>query len=147
MIQEFSLPLLAILSGVIIAIYLPMNSVIARYTGSPLVATVTFFFGAFITSAVIFIIFGDIGSFRNVAAVPPYLFLTGIAGALMVLLATVLIPTLGARRMFLLLLAGQVIVALIISHFGLLESPKDPLTLKKMAGAGLLVIGAIISFV
>jgi transporter family-2 protein len=147
MIQDIILLLLAILSGVIIAIYLPMNSMISRYIGSPIAATVTFFFGAFITSVIVFLVFGDISSIRNVTKVPPYLYVTGIAGAFMVLLATILIPRLGARKVFLLLLSGQVIMAIIISHFGLLESPKDPITIKKVLGASLLVIGAIVSFV
>ena len=139
--------LLAILSGVIISIYLPMNSVISRYIGSPIAANIAFFLGALITSVTIFVIFGDINSIRNITQVPPYLFITGIAGALMVLLATILIPKLGARKMFVLLLSGQVIMAIIISHFGLLESPKDPITIKKIIGAGILIVGAIISLV
>lgn len=138
---------LAILSGAIIAIYLPMNSMIARHVGSPLAASIIFFLGALVTSIVIFAFFGDIQSLRNISGLPPYLWITGLAGAMMVLLTTLLIPKMGARRMFLLLLSGQVIMAIIVSHFGLFESPKDPVTLRKIVGASVLVIGAIISLV
>jgi transporter family-2 protein len=147
MVQDSLFILLAILSGAVIAIYLPMNSMIARHVGSPIAANITFFLGALVTSVVIFALFGDFHSLGNISRIPPYLFITGIAGAFMVLLATILIPKLGARRMFLLLLSGQIIMAMIISHFGLLESPKDPITVKKMIGAGVLVIGAIISMI
>jgi transporter family-2 protein len=146
MLQESIFILFAIISGVIISIYLPMNSMISRYIGSPITANIAFFFGALVTSVVIFMIFGDINTIRNIAKVPPYLFITGVAGALMVLLATILIPKLGARKMFILLLSGQIIMAVIISHFGLLESPKDPITIKKIIGASSLIIGVIISF-
>jgi bacterial/archaeal transporter family-2 protein len=137
----------AILSGVIIAIYLPMNSMIARHVGSPLAASIIFFLGALATSFAIFVFSGDIHKLRNISNLPPYLWITGVAGAMMILLTTLLIPKLGARRMFLLLLSGQVIMAIIVSHFGLFESPKDPLTLRKVVGASVLVIGAIISLV
>jgi uncharacterized membrane protein YdcZ (DUF606 family) len=36
-------------------------------------------------------------------------------------------------------------MAMIISHFGLFESPKDVITLKKIIGAVLLIAGAAIS--
>jgi len=38
-------------------------------------------------------------------------------------------------------------MGIIISHFGILESPKDAVTLKKMLGALLIVVGALISTV
>jgi transporter family-2 protein len=44
-----------------------------------------------------------------------------------------------------LLIAGQILMAIIVSHFGLLESPKDPVNLKKMIGAILVLTGAIFS--
>ena len=44
-----------------------------------------------------------------------------------------------------LLIAGQILMAIIVSHFGLLESPKDPITMKKMIGATLVLTGAIFS--
>jgi bacterial/archaeal transporter family-2 protein len=147
MYQESIFILLAIISGAVISIYLPMNSMISKYIASPIAANIIFFLGALVTSVVIFAIFGDINSIRNITNVPAYLLFTGIAGALMVLLATILIPRLGARKMFILLLSGQVIMAIIISHFGLLESPKDPITIRKIMGACVLIIGAIISLV
>ena len=34
-----------------------------------------------------------------------------------------------------------------VSHFGLFESPQDPITVQKLIGAAFLVIGAIITVV
>jgi transporter family-2 protein len=145
MLQESLFIILALLSGVVIAIYLPMNSMISRIIGSPIAATIIFFLGALFSSIIVFIIFGDLKSIRNIIQVPPYLLVTGIAGALMVLLTVVLIPKIGARKMFLLLLSGQVIMAMIVSHFGLFESPRDPISIRKIIGAGAIIIGAVIS--
>jgi uncharacterized membrane protein YdcZ (DUF606 family) len=44
-----------------------------------------------------------------------------------------------------LLIAGQILMAIIVSHFGLLESPKDPVNMKKVIGAILVLTGAIFS--
>jgi transporter family-2 protein len=137
--------LLAVLTGAIISVYLPMNSVISRYLGSPVAANVSFFAVALLTSILIFTMFGDIRAVYRVKNIPPYLFLTGVVSALMVLDTTFLIPKLGARKLFILLIAGQVVMAMVISHFGILESQKDPITFQKLIGAALLIVGAIVS--
>ncbi len=58
---------------------------------------------------------------------------------------TFLIPHLGARRFFILGVAGQILMAVLVSHFGILESPRDAVTIKKLIGAFLVVFGAYIS--
>ncbi|MEW6609906.1 MAG: DMT family transporter [bacterium] len=143
--QTISYIILAFLVGVIISIYLPMNSSVSRYLGSPITANISFFMVAFIASIFIFAFFGDYKTVFNIKKVPPYLYLTGLGAALMVLGTTFLIPKIGARKFFLLVMAGQILMAMIISHFGVLESPKDPITFKKIIGVILVVMGAVIS--
>jgi bacterial/archaeal transporter family-2 protein len=136
---------LAFLMGNILSIYMPMNSSVAKYLGSPLTANVTFFFVALITSIILFFIFGKFDTLYKVKDVPIYLYLTGFVSAFFVLGTTFLVPNLGARKFFILLIAGQIVMAVAVSHFGVLESPKDPVTIKKAIGAALVVLGAMIS--
>jgi transporter family-2 protein len=136
---------LAVLMGIVISIYLPMNSSVSKYIGSTITANVTFFTVALLTSIVIFIIFGEFHSIYNIRDVPVYLFSTGFISAFIVLGMTFLIPHLGARRFFILGVAGQILMAVLVSHFGILESPKDAVTIKKLIGAFLVVFGAYIS--
>lgn len=79
--------------------------------------------------------------------IPAYLFLPGFVAAFMIIGTTYLIPRVGARKFFILVITGQILMGIIISHFGILESPKDAVTLKKMLGALLIVVGALISTV
>jgi len=135
----------AVLMGIILSIYLPMNSAVSKYIGSTITANVTFFTVALLTSVLLFIIFGDFHSMHNIKEVPIYLYLTGFISAFIVLGTTFLIPHLGARKLFILVVAGQILMAVIVSHFGLLESPKDPVTIKKLVGAFVVLFGAYIS--
>ena len=137
--------LLAVLIGIISAIYLPMNSSVSRYLGSPLTANITFYFVALVTSVIVFAMIGEFQTISNIKNVPPYLYLTGFISAFIVLAITFLIPILGARKLLILSLAGQLVMAMIVSHLGILESPKDPITVKKIIGAGLLFLGAVVS--
>lgn len=142
--------ILALVMGAIVAVYLPMNSAIARHIDSSFMANVIFFGVAFVTAIGIYLVF-DPGSLKQDNAlsrlgnVPPYMFLTGFVSAFFILGTIFLVPQLGARKMFVLIVTGQIIMAILISHFGVLESPKDPVTLKKLTGAVVVMLGAYIS--
>jgi transporter family-2 protein len=137
--------LLALIIGVVSAIYMPMNATVAKYLGSSLTASISFYFVAFITSVILFIIFGEHETIHNFKSVPPYLFLTGVVSAFVVFGITFLIPIIGVRTLTVLTIAGSIITAMIVSHFGALSSPVDPINAKKVAGAVFLVLGAAIS--
>ena len=150
MIKEFLMQTMiymsiAFLMGIIMSVYLPMNSSVSRYVGSSITANVTFFMVALLTSFIIFLIFGQFDTVYKLKTVPIHLYLTGFISAFIVLGTTFLIPHIGARKFFILLIAGQVVMAVLISHFGIFESPTDPINLKKLIGSSLVLIGAIIS--
>ncbi len=143
--QTYFFALLAFVMGMLMSVYLPMNSSISRYSGSPFAANLSFYVVGVVASIVILVLFGDLKGALKLKSVPPYLFLTGVMSNMVVLSTIFLLPRFGARRGFILMLAGQVIMAVIVSHFGLLESPKDPITLQKLIGAALLILGAVVS--
>jgi transporter family-2 protein len=131
--------------GIMISIYLPMNSSVSKYLGSPITANISFFMVALIVAILIFAFFGDYKTVFKFKDVPPYLYLTGVGAACMVLGTTFLITKIGARKLFILVIAGQILMAMVISHFGVLGSAKDAISLKKIIGAIILIIGAAIS--
>ena len=136
---------IALLLGVAMSIYLPMNSSVSRYLGSSIAATVTFYAVALLTAAVILMLCGQHDALAKIGQVPVHLYLAGFISAFMILGTTFLIPKVGARRFFILLISGQILMAIIVSHFGILESPRDPITLKKVLAAGLVIAGAFLS--
>ena len=143
--QTLTLVVLTLIMGMIMSIYLPMNSSISKYLDSSIAATVTFFAVALITSIVVFILLGDYSSIVKLPNVPVYLYLAGFMSAFIIIATTFLIPQIGARKFFILLVSGQILMAIIVSHFGILDSPKDPITLKKLLGATLVILGAVLS--
>ena len=135
--------ILAFAMGLTMSIYLPMNSSVAKYIGSSITANVTFFTVALLTSILILLISGRFHTINYLNSVPAYLYLAGFVSAFVVLGTTFLIPHIGARKFFILLITGQILMAIVVSHFGLLESPKDPINMKKMIGAALVLASAI----
>ena len=144
--QTPTFTIIAFLMGVILSVYLPMNSSVSRYLGSSIAASATFFVVATITSIAILLFGGEYHALAKLKTVPVYLHLAGIISAFFIVGTTVLIPKIGARTFFIVLVSGQILMAVVISHFGLLESPQDPVTIKKLAGAMLVIGGAVLSF-
>jgi len=136
---------LAFTMGLIMSIYLPMNSSVAKYIGSSITANVIFFIVALLTSALIFLLSGQFNTISHLKDVPAFLYSAGFVSAFVVLGTTFLIPHIGARKFFILLITGQILMAIVVSHFGILESPKDPINMQKMIGAVLVLSGAIFS--
>jgi transporter family-2 protein len=75
--------------------------------------------------------------------VHPLLLTAGALGASLVFAIAWLIPQVGAGPVMITLLAGQVIGGLVMSHFGWLGSPVQPVTLAKVAGV-LVMIGGVV---
>lgn len=142
-------PTIAILSsllvGALLSIYLPMNSMVSRHLGSAITANITFFLMALITSIAMFALWGEQATLARLRTVPTWLYLTGFVSAFIVLATTYLIPRMGVRHFFILTISGQVLTAMVVSHFGLLATPTDPITAKKLVGAALVVLGALFS--
>ena len=138
--------IIAFLMGVILSTYLPMNSAASRYLGSSIAASFSFFIDATTTSLCILLFSGQYQCLTKLKSVPVYLHIAGIISAFFIVGTTFLVPRIGARTFFILLVSGQILMAIAISHFGLLESPQDPVTIKKLAGAMLVIGGAILSF-
>lgn len=143
--QPIAVVFLSLLVGAMLSIYLPMNSMVSRHIGSAITANITFFLMALVTSIALFTIWGDQSTLSRLKTVPLYLYLTGFVSAFIVLATTYLIPHIGVRRFFILTISGQILTAMIVSHYGLLATPTDPLSAKKIVGAALVVLGAVFS--
>lgn len=56
-----------------------------------------------------------------------------------------LIPRIGAARLTLIMLAGQILGGLVLSHFGWLGSPKNPISVRNIVGALVMFVGVILA--
>lgn len=136
---------LATLAGMFIAVQAAINSQLGRLLASPLTATLV----AFVVSAscVLLVIVANqtaLPSYKQFIQVPPVYWLGGILSAAGVSLFYFLIPQMGVAKMMIFALLGQLISALIISHFGWFNLPQIPLTSSKIMGAAALITGVIL---
>lgn len=68
----------------------------------------------------------------------------GIFGAIFLAITILMVPKLGAATTISLIIVGQMMLSLLMDHFGLLGLPVQPVSLIKMAGAGFLILGVVL---
>ena len=75
------------------------------------------------------------------AEAPRWSYLGGVLGGAYILLIVICAPALGIGTVTLMVLLGQVLAALLIDQFGLLNAPAHALTWQRAVGVGLVVAG------
>jgi transporter family-2 protein len=71
-----------------------------------------------------------------------YLYLGAVMGFGIMIAPIFLIPRIGATSTLTALVMGQLILALVVDHFGLLATPKIEAGMVRILGVGLVVLGA-----
>ena len=138
--------LLAVVAGAMMPTQAATNNKMAVVLGnSPILAA---FISFFVGTAALFIYviasgtpLGDIAAAKNA---PPVAWIGGVLGAFFVTATVVLVPRLGVALTFSLIIAGQMIVTLIIDHYGLLGVPVKEISLARFGGVLLITAGVIL---
>lgn len=140
--MNWLLLLIALLAGAMMPTQAAVNSKLATYVQSPVMAAfISFAVG---TVALLAYLLASGFPLSNIAAAknaPPEVWVGGLLGACFVTAAAGLVPRLGVALTFGLFIAGQMITTLPIDHFGFLGVPVKAINLPRLLGVVLVVIG------
>jgi len=135
---------LMLLIGFVLTLHLAMNAQVGALVKNPRMGNALFWTIGAVTAILIGLTGWDSAFFSNLKQVPLWLLTAGIMGGALVFGIAWTMPQLGAGTAFVLMIAGQVISGMLFSHFGLLGSPVEPVSMMKILGVVLLVAGAAI---
>lgn len=136
--------LLAVLVGAGLTVQVGMNSTVRMAMGSPVIATIINFAVGLAALAMVAVASGARVVPGSASAVPAWAWLGGLLGAAYVAATTVLGPRLGAAALLALTLAGQMVAALVVDKYGVIGFPQSAITPARLAGAVLVVAGALL---
>ncbi|RPI53590.1 MAG: DMT family transporter [Acidobacteria bacterium] len=136
---------LTVMLGVVLTVHLAMNGKVGAVIGNPRVGNALFWCIGAITAVAIGLSGWQSGALSGLRQVNPFLLTAGAMGATLVFAIAWLIPQIGAGPMTLMLLAGQILSAMTLSHFGWLGSPVQPVTLTNIIGALVMVGGVFLA--
>jgi transporter family-2 protein len=133
---------LTIFLGVVLTVHLAMNGRVGSVLNNARVGNALFWTIGAVTAIAIGLSGWQAGALSGIRQVNPLLLTAGAMGASLVFAIAWIIPQIGAGPMTLMLLAGQILSAMVLSHFGWLGSPVQPLTAINIVGA-LVMLGGI----
>ncbi|MDR3702657.1 MAG: DMT family transporter [Candidatus Sulfopaludibacter sp.] len=137
--------ILTMFLGVVLAVHLAMNGKVGSVLNNARVGNALFWCIGAVGAAAIGLTGWRSGALVPLKDVHPVLLTAGILGASLVFAIAWLIPQVGAGPVMITLLAGQVLGGLLMSHYGWLGSPVQPVTLTKLAGVAVMIGGVVLA--
>ena len=143
--QPFFLYLLALGGGFSVTTQQVLNINLRTALGSPAWAGLVCYAGGLMTMIIAVIALRErVPSWTSVADAPWWAWSGGVFGGAFILLAILLLPSLGAATLFALVIAGQVLAAVTLDHFGAFGLTPHPIGAARLAGAVLLIAGVVL---
>jgi len=142
--NQYTLSILAIIGGVFLAAQGGLNSHLGVLLKNPLIATFVAFLSSTIFACVFFLSVKNPPTWIEIKEIPVYLWFTGgLFSVLGIMLYYYTIPKLGISTMISLGLFGQLVFSVIAGHFGWLNLPIEPITLKRVVGVVTMISGIL----
>lgn len=135
--------LVALGTGVVIALQGPMNSLLTRHIGLLESAFIVLISGAVVVGAALLLGLGS-GSLGRLGQAPLVSLLGGVIGIFILIGVVMTIDRLGVTAGLAIILVAQLSVGSVIDHFGLFGVPRNPAGAYTFLGIGLLVAGAVL---
>ena len=134
--------MLSLLAGAMIPFQSAMNAQLGKSLQSPYFSALVVFIVAVIGLALYIFASGcSSPSVAQFAAAPKWSYLGGLFGGTYILLIVICAPKLGIGNVTVMILLGQIIAALIIDQFGMLNSVKHAVNWQRLIGVALLLTG------
>ncbi len=134
--------LMALAIGMMLPLQGLVNARLGPQVGGPVVAAfISFLIGTALLGAYLLLTRTPL-AISGATRLPPWIWTSGLLGALYVACFTLLMPRLGAASLICLAILGQVTASLVFDHFGILQAPRkaDPV---RIAGAILMIVGVL----
>ena len=142
------LAVLAFVSGTLLPIQVGVNATLKTYLSSAMqAALVSFSVGMTALLLYCFAARIPLPKATELAQAPWWAWLGGLIGAFYIWMSIIVGPRIGAAALLALVVAGQMTASLVLDHYGLLGMPHNPVTLWRILGVTLVVMGVIVTVV
>lgn len=133
------------LVGASIAAQVGLNATMNKHVDSPMAAAlINFAVGTAILFLIVVFSRGALPALAQAGGAPWWAWGAGLLGAMYIAASAVFGPMIGGATFLALLVAGQMIAALALDHYGLLGFPERPLDAWRAAGVMLVVAGVFL---
>lgn len=136
--------LIVILAGAMLPVQAGLNAKVGKALESPVHAS----FLSFVIGAVALVLYLLVtrqpAQWQQWREVPAVAWSAGVFGAVYVTITILAFPRLGAPLTFGLIVAGQLLIALLLDHFKILVAEQHPINFYRLLGVVLIVAGVVL---
>lgn len=130
---------IGLIGGAAVGLQSPLAGSMAQRIGGTASSLVMHFSGAVFSAILLFLRGGE--RIREWKTLPWYMLTAGIFGVILYQTIAVTLPRLGSTMMIVLIIIGQLVLGVIVDHFGLLGVVQRPLDLPRVLGVFALILG------
>lgn len=142
---QLILLLVAIIAGAVLPVQAGLNVQLGKAVQQPIFAAfASFLIGSFGLLIYLFILKFDFNMLSNAKSASPVVWIAGILGAFYVAAVIILAPKLGTALTFSLIVFGQMLISLILDHYGMLGLPIKQINWQRLLGAAFLIVGVLL---
>ncbi|MEM8846433.1 MAG: DMT family transporter [Bacteroidota bacterium] len=136
---------LAIVAGAVLPLQAGLNVQLGKSVHQPIFAA----FASFLIGTVGLLVYlvalkFDFSTIAQTKSVSPVVWIAGILGAFYVAAVIILAPRLGVALTFVLVVAGQMLVSLVLDHYGLMGLPVKQINWQRLVGVLFLMAGVLL---
>ena len=132
-----------VLGGAATALQAPTNAKMMGAVGSPVNAAFVSFAVGTAALGILALVLQTRPDMAASRALPWYAWVGGLYGAIFVVAAAWGVPRLGVATTIILMVAGQLLLSVLLDHFGAMGMPKQPISWGRIAGV-LMVVGGVL---
>jgi len=135
--------IVALASGAVLPLQAGLNARLGRAAGSPAYAALISFIVGTLALLLYVTLTRQSVSWRGLREAPAQVWLGGLLGAFYVTAIILTFPRIGPALTFGLVVAGQMIIALLLDHFNILVANPHPITIWRVLGM-LMIVGGVV---
>lgn len=133
-----------LVGGALTALQGPTNARLAGAVNSPVNAALVSFAVGTVALMIVAAVLQSRPDVAAARALPWTSWLGGLYGAVFVVAAAYAVPKLGVATTVTLMIAGQMLLSLVLDHFGFMGMPRQPVSPARIAGMMMLIGGVLL---
>lgn len=141
----YFLLLVALIAGAVLPVQTAVNNKMAVALSSPVLGALVSFAVGTLSILLYSIVSGEsLASLTDSKDAPAIAWIGGLLGAFFVTATIILLPRIGVAMTISLIIAGQMITALVMDHFGLLGLEVRQISIMRVVGMVLISLGVVL---
>jgi transporter family-2 protein len=143
--MKYQLYIFTVIIGVVLTVHLAMNGKVGATINNARIGNAVFWCIGALMALIIGFTGWQSGALQPLTQVNPILLTAGALGASLVFGIAWLIPQIGAGPLTMIMIGGQILSGIVLSHFGWLGSPVKPVSAVNLLGAAVMVAGVALA--